>query len=152
MRRKDKEIKDKEEIEEIIKSASICRLGLSYNDIPYIIPMNFGYKDNCLFFHSAKEGKKLDIIRKNSNICFEIDIETKLIKNKKPCSWGMEYKSIIGFGYAYIISDFSAKKEALNTIVNNYTTGSFEFNEKAVNNVEIIKVEIQEISGKKSGQ
>ena len=64
----------------------------------------------------------------------------------------MEYKSIIGFGYAYIISDFSAKKEALNTIVNNYTTGSFEFNEKAVNNVEIIKVEIQEISGKKSGQ
>ena len=151
MRRKDREIEDKQEIEEIIKSASICRLGLSYNDLPYIVPMNFGYKDNCLFFHSAKEGKKLDIIRENSNICFEIDIETKIIKNKKPCNWGMEYKSIIGFGHAYIISDFSAKKEALNTIMNNYTTRNFEFNEKAVNSVEIIKVEIQEISGKKSG-
>lgn len=151
MRRKDKEIKDQKLIEEIIKSASVCRLGLSYNDYPYIIPMNYGYSNNCLYFHSAKEGKKLDIIKKNPNACFEIDIENELLKGNRPCDWGMKYKSVIGFGKAQIVSDLLAKKEALNIIIKNYTSRIFEFDEKAINSIEIIKVEIKEINGKKSG-
>lgn len=151
MRRKEKEIKDHEEIMEILKRASVCRLGLSYHDIPYVVPMNYGYQDNCLYFHSAKAGKKLDIIRKNPHVCFEIDLETQVIKREKPCHWGMKYKSVIGFGVAELIPEVAAKKEALKIILKHYTTESFEFSDQDVENVEIIKVEINEMSGKKSG-
>ena len=71
MRRKDKEIKDKEVIESIIKRATVCRIALSENNVPYIVPLSFGYKDNCLYFHSAPEGRKIDIIKQNNNVCFE---------------------------------------------------------------------------------
>ena len=62
MRRKDKEIKDKFEIETIINRAEVCRIGLSDDNMPYVIPVNYGYRNNCLYIHSASEGKKIDII------------------------------------------------------------------------------------------
>jgi nitroimidazol reductase NimA-like FMN-containing flavoprotein (pyridoxamine 5'-phosphate oxidase superfamily) len=67
MRKKDKEIKDKELMESILKRAIICRMGLSENNVPYIVPLNFGYKNNFLYFHSAKEGRKIDMIRNRAS-------------------------------------------------------------------------------------
>ncbi len=81
MRREDKEINDIATIEGIIRKARVCRLALSENGQPYIVPLCFGYKDNNLYFHSAGEGKKLDIIKKNNNVCFEFDIDLELVKS-----------------------------------------------------------------------
>jgi len=67
MRRKDKEIKEIKDIEEILHKATVCRVAMVSNNSPYIVPLNFGYKDRCLYFHSAGEGKKLDILRENTN-------------------------------------------------------------------------------------
>ena len=87
MRRNEREIKDREEMEAIIQRAQVCRIGLSEKDVPYIVPMDFGYKGNCLYFHCASEGKKLDMIRQNSKVCFEIGIDHQMVKparRKKP--------------------------------------------------------------------
>ena len=70
MRRKDKEITDEKVINEILEKAKVCRLALFDKDYPYIVPMNYGYKDNALFFHVAKEGKKIDLIKRNNNVRF----------------------------------------------------------------------------------
>ena len=78
MRRKEKEIKDRKEIISILQKAKICRIGLSENNKPYIVPMNFGYKEGCLYFHCANEGRKIGIIKKNNNVCFEIDTDHKI--------------------------------------------------------------------------
>ncbi|MDR0754350.1 MAG: pyridoxamine 5'-phosphate oxidase family protein, partial [Prevotellaceae bacterium] len=87
MRRKDKEITNIEDKINIIDQCKVCRLGLSENNKPYIIPLNYGYsfENNMLtlFFHSAKEGKKIDIIIKNNSACFEIDCDNKLIEGEK---------------------------------------------------------------------
>ena len=109
MRRKDKEIKDKKAIESIIKRATVCRIGLAENDIPYSVPMNFGYKDNCLYFHSAPVGKKIEIIKKNNNVCFEIDIVHEILQGKSACHTIMKYYSVIGYGKVYIIDDSEEK-------------------------------------------
>ncbi|MBM4241899.1 MAG: pyridoxamine 5'-phosphate oxidase family protein [Euryarchaeota archaeon] len=93
----------------IIKNATICRIALSVNKMPYIVPMNFGYKDNRLYLHSASEGKKIDIIRENNNICFEMDIKHDLVKSESPCHYGMKYCSVIGFGKAYLVDDLDEK-------------------------------------------
>ena len=75
MRRKDKEISDRSAIEDIIKRSTVCRLAMSDNNSPYVIPINFGYENSTVYFHSAREGRKIDILKKNPNVCIEFDID-----------------------------------------------------------------------------
>lgn len=152
MRKKEKEIKDKSVIESIIKRATVCRIALSEDNVPYIVPLNFGYKDNFLYFHSAKEGRKIDMIRKNKDVCFEIDIDSELIEAEHPCDWSTKYYSIIGFGEAFLVEDLEEKREALDIIMEHYSgKSSFEYPEKIINSLTVIKVRIERMTGKKSG-
>jgi nitroimidazol reductase NimA-like FMN-containing flavoprotein (pyridoxamine 5'-phosphate oxidase superfamily) len=152
MRKKEKEIKDKTVIESIIREATICRIGLSENDIPYIVPMNFGYKDHNLYLHSSKKGKKIRIIKKNNRVCFEIDNNHEIIRSESPCRFNMRYYSVIGYGNAYLIDDFDGKRRALDTIMEKYSNMSpFEYAENGINNVIVIRVEIKRMTGKRSG-
>ncbi|TFF99007.1 MAG: pyridoxamine 5'-phosphate oxidase family protein [Promethearchaeota archaeon] len=151
MRRKDKEIKDKKIITSIIQKAKVCRLALSNKNIPYIVPLNYGFQDNCIYFHSAKEGKKIDIIKQNNNVCFEIDLDFKLIPGKKACDFTASYISVVGFGKAEIVDDLEKKRDALNIIMKHYTgKNNYSFNEKSLKNTLIIKIKITDLSGKKS--
>ena len=151
MRRNDQEITDIAIIEGIIRKGQVCHLALSENGRPYIVPLCFGYKDNNLYFHSACEGKKLDILRKNNNVCFEIDIDHELVKSKEACGYNMKYQSVIGFGKATFIEDIDSKRNAFDIIMQNYSDGSFEYPVEAIKNtVIIIKVEIESMTGKKS--
>ena len=154
MRRKEKEIKNKKEIEGIIKKAIVCRLGLSFNDQPYIVPLNFGYEKNELHFHSAKAGKKMELIKKNKNVCFEIEADAELIKGEHACiDWKMYYSSVIGYGKAFIVEDMEEKKKSLDIIMKHYTGKSkFDYTEKNIRGVGIIKVVIESMTGKKNGE
>ncbi len=150
MRRKEREVTDIKKIEEIIGKAMICRLGLSLDDQPYIVPLNFGYKNRELHFHCAKRGMKTDIIEKNNHVCFEIETDTELIKGEHACTgWKMKYKTVIGFGKAFLVDDDSEKIKSLNMIMEHYS-GKPEsvFTEKNVRSVRVIKVVIESMSGK----
>lgn len=158
MRRSDKQIKDPELIKEILNQSEVCRVALCDDGKPYIVPMNFGYQDQTLYLHSATQGRKIDILRKNNNLCFQADIKTGLITSKIPCDWGMTYLSVIGSGKAYFLHDPADKKGALDLIMNKYSPGTssspektFQYSDEAMGSVTIIKVEIEEITGKKSG-
>jgi len=117
MRRKKYEVTDIEQIEAIIKKAHVCRLAFTDGKTPYIVPLNFGYKRGSLFFHSGHVGLKMEMLAKNPRVCFEIDIEHKMIKKDVPCAYSMNYKSVIGFGDGHIIEDKARKKEALDCIM-----------------------------------
>jgi len=152
MKKSEREIKDREEIESIIQQAQVCRIGLSAGNTPYIVPMNFGYKDNHFYFHCAAEGKKLDIIRENNEVCFEIDIDGQIVKaTERLCSWGMKYRSVIGFGKAFIIINWQEKSTALNIITEHYGSNRHDFSEKEMEKMSIIKIEISSMTGKKAG-
>jgi len=150
MRRKEKEITDKNEIIKIIRSSQVCRLGLADDNKPYIVPLCFGYKDNTLYFHSAQEGKKVEIIKKNPNICFEFDQDSKVVQAEKPCSWGVKYKSIIGFGKVQILESLNEKREALKIIMSQYSPDNHEFKDSAITKTFVFKVEVSEITGKQA--
>jgi hypothetical protein len=81
MRRREKEIRDKNEMEAIIRSSSVCRLALSRDNVPYIVPLCFGYQENALYFHTARDDEKLRILEKNRNVCFEFDIDQEIVKD-----------------------------------------------------------------------
>jgi len=151
MRRKEKEITDRAVIESIVLRSSVCRLALSEDNRPYIVPLCFGYKDNTLYFHSARKGKKLDILRKNNNVCFEFDIDHKIVEAEKACKWGMKYQSVIGYGNASVINDPESKRRAFNIIMQHYSGRPFTYAVAALKDTVIIKVEIESMRGKKSG-
>lgn len=151
MRRKDKEIKDRAEIENILKMAMVCRLGLCSGDMPYVVPMCFGYDGKALYFHAAGEGMKLDILRKNPNVCFEAELENEVMVGGKACSFSMRYKTVVGFGTAEFVLDAETKIKALDIIVSKYSDGSFDYPPKMVDGMTILKVEIDSMTGKQSG-
>lgn len=152
MRRSDKEIKDPEVIQEIIREADVCRIALIDGNEPYVVPMNFGYKDNILYLHSASEGRKIEILKQNNHICFQMDIKTELVASESPCKWGMKYLSLIGQGQAYLLNNIHEKKDALDVIMGKYSPeATFEYSNDAINKVVVIKVNIDSITGKKSG-
>ena len=151
MRRKEKEITDKTAMESIILKSSVCRLAFSEKNRPYIVPLCFGYEDDTLYFHSAREGRKLDILRKNNMVCFEFDIDNEIVEADDACAWGMKFQSVIGFGRGSIIDDIESKRKALNIIMQQYSRNSYEYPDKAVKKIVVIKVEIEHMTGKKSG-
>jgi len=150
MRKKEKEITDIEEIEKIIRKAMVCRISLVDNDEPYIVPVCFGYERDALYFHGASEGRKVELIKKNNKICFEIDTDVEVVKGKKPCSWTMKYRSVIGVGRACILEKDEEKSHGLRVIVRQYTEGDFSFPKK-LDSVLVVRVDIESITGKKSG-
>jgi hypothetical protein len=149
MRRSDREITDIIEIESILNEAHVCRIGLSDGVEPYIVPLCFGYIDGTIYLHSAMSGKKIAILKKNPQCCFEVDLFQTIIRTEKPCAWGMRYKSVIGFGRAYFVSDNNEKKYGLNCIMRHYGSEMHEFSEDDIRNVCIIRIKIDSITGKK---
>ncbi|MDP6627262.1 MAG: pyridoxamine 5'-phosphate oxidase family protein [Methanopyri archaeon] len=152
MRRADREVTDREEIESILERATVCRLGMCADGEPYVVPLSFGYVDGRLYFHSASEGKKLDILRGNGKVCFEVDVDTEVIPAKSPCGWGMRYASVIGFGTASIVEDLDEKRSALDIIMTHYGGHGANYPALMLRKVAIIRVDIENMTGKRSGQ
>ena len=150
MRKKEKEITDAGVIEGILGRAVVCRLGLCEDNRAYVVPVCFGYEDNALYIHCAREGNKIDILRKNNNVCFEVEVGQKVVKRSKACEWAMEYQSVIGFGKAVFIEEPEAKRKAFDTIMRKFSESDFEYPENVVEKTVVIKVEIESMTGKKS--
>ncbi|HWQ19826.1 MAG TPA: pyridoxamine 5'-phosphate oxidase family protein [Methanotrichaceae archaeon] len=149
MRRNDREIKDRLEIDSIISRARVCRLALCRDGQPYIVPLCFGYDGKSLYFHAAKEGMKIEALMKNSRVCFEMDIDQELVRSGNSCS--MRYRSVIGFGRASFIEDAEGKRLAIEALMRHYEEDPLEWPQEALAKVAVIKVEIESLTGKRSG-
>lgn len=152
MRRRDREVTDEKLVLEIIETCKVCRLAMVDEEGVYIVPMNFGYffenGELVFYFHSAKEGRKLDAIKTNPSVGFEMDCGHELLKDEKACEYSYYYQSIIGKGHASIVEDVQEKTEAFALIMEHQAGKRFEFDEKMANAVAIIKVRVEEFAAK----
>jgi nitroimidazol reductase NimA-like FMN-containing flavoprotein (pyridoxamine 5'-phosphate oxidase superfamily) len=158
MRRSEREVSDIGAVEEIINTADVCRIAFADNNTPYIVTMNFGYTNDPeqrLFFHCANEGRKLEMIRKNKFVCFEMDIDHEIYTRpgkdgRKGCNWGMKYRSVVGYGNISIITETEAKKTGLDFIMRHYgDENEYVYDEKVRANTTVLRLDITEITGKK---
>jgi nitroimidazol reductase NimA-like FMN-containing flavoprotein (pyridoxamine 5'-phosphate oxidase superfamily) len=153
MRRKDREITDNNELEEIIYKADVCRIAIANENMPYIVSMNFGYINNpnkTIFFHCASEGKKLDMLRRNNFVCFEMDINHEIVKGKKGCDWGSRFTSIVGYGKIHFVTEYNEKIAGLISIMIHYGgKEEYEFDDKVVEQTTILRLEISEMTAKR---
>lgn len=152
MRRKEKEIVDSKIIDEIIARSTYCHLALSDNNQPYIVPVNFGRKGNSIYIHSAPEGRKIEILKRNNKVCIMFEADQEIInKGRSACKWSTRYRSVMGFGTAYIITDDISKRKGLTALMSQYYNNEIEFTDKSVADCIIIRVDIDYFTGKSSG-
>jgi hypothetical protein len=151
MRRSDLEIIDIQEIEDVISEAKFCRLAMVDQGAPYIVPMCFGYEDGRLYFHSAAAGRKLDAIRRNGLVSFEITAEAEVLLSPGADGGGVRYRSVIGTGAARILEDPSEKEHALQVLARHYFGRGIEIPPDAARRAVAIEVRIDSMTGKRSG-
>jgi len=151
MRRKDLEITDRKEIDAVIEAAKVCHLAMSEAGRPYVVPMCFGYDGGSLYLHSAPAGRKIETLKHNASVCFEITDVGDVVEADAACNFEMKYRSVIGFGRAVFLTDPEEKRRALDCIVEQYTPKKFEYPPPMIKGVAVIKVEIEAITGKSSG-
>lgn len=149
MRRKDRQIVEQEKIEEIIAQARVCRLALHDLPAPYIVPMSFGYQDRTLYFHAAKDGHKIDLIRQNPQAGFDISIDLGDINGgDESCEWSVSFKSVTGYGKVVFVDDTTEKRAALDQIMAQYAEGTFSYPDAMVARTLIFKLKIESMCGK----
>ena len=153
MRRTDKEITDEKIIHDIISRSAICRLGLVQDGAVYVVPVNYAYEDGFIYIHSASEGKKIDIIRRNPQVSFEIEYFGEIVKGEIACMWGMKYRSVMGTGTIAFIVDHDSKKGGLNLLMKKYSGGGKpDYDPAALEKVLLLKLRIESMTGKQSGE
>ncbi len=150
MRKAEREIKERGELEDVIHRAEVCRLAMVDDGEPYIVPMNFGYRDGCLYFHCAKEGRKLDILKRDPKVCFELEAGVRLVKGESPCKWSTSYESVIGWGTAEVVLEEKDVGEGLGVLMSHYTEGPFDFDPRSLSLTALIKVKVDRMTGKRS--
>jgi nitroimidazol reductase NimA-like FMN-containing flavoprotein (pyridoxamine 5'-phosphate oxidase superfamily) len=152
MRRKDREVTEVNELLQIIDQCKVCRVAMQDQAGLYIVPLNFGYTfENdqlVLFFHSAKEGRKIDALTANSDVCFEMDCEHRLISADEACGYGYYFKSVIGNGRAVFVDNVTEKEHALSVLMKHQTGKDFIFDERMVEGVCVFKIIVHHFTGK----
>ena len=143
-------IEDRAEMEEIVNRASVGRLGLADAEEPYIVPLNFVYHDGCIYFHTGIEGRKLEIIEKNPQVCFEVDEECELVVNEQSCLSTAYYYSVIAWGKARLLEETEDKMKALELLVAKYAGDKKcePVPEHALAIVNVCEIRVEKMTGK----
>ena len=145
-------VTDAQQIQKMLDTAKVLHLGLAVDNEPYVVPMNYGYtyEDGklVLYLHSAVRGKKLDMLRQNPNVFFEIDCGREPFEGKVPCQYGLAYYSIMGKGRATIVEDVEEKKQAMSVLMKTQTGKDFSFEDRLVSIVAVIRIDVAEYSAK----
>ena len=152
MRKANQEITDQQIIAEVLNGSKICRIAMMDGDKPYLLPFNYGHADRCLYIHSAPAGKKIDLLRKNPSVCFEIEHTARLITKESACKWATLYRSVVGYGNVEIVTDFESKQRGLEIIMSQHGAPDLiDFEPNQVELMVILKIAINSITGKQSG-
>jgi uncharacterized protein len=147
MRRKEKEIIDRTEIDQIIQACTVCHLGLSKDNLPYVVPLSFGYDGRCIYFHCAREGRKLEFLAANAQVCFQMECGISLSTHTtQACRWSFAFRSIIGTGLAEELVAPSQKHQALLQIVQHYGQGHVP--PDLMDTVRVFRIVIEQVTGK----
>ena len=153
MRRKDREVTDQKKIDGIIADCVCCRLGFCDQGRPYIVPLSFGTAvedgKRVFYFHSAKEGRKIGLLRAGGEVGFEMDTHYKLNESDSACGYSARFRSVIGTGRVSFVEELGAKKAALESIMA-HTAGKsgWDFPDQAVEATCIFRLEVEELSFK----
>jgi len=150
MRRSDKAVTEQAAIDKILGAGEICQLAFSADPVPYLVTLNYGYYDGTLYFHSASEGRKIDLIRKHGKAAFTIALDLGLITGEKACDWSVRFQSVVGHGLISLFESPEDKRRALDLFMGQCTDEDFSYPDKMIQATAVFKLEISEMTVKQS--
>ena len=152
MTKRERQVTDPQRIRDILDQAKVLHLGLAVDNEPYVVPMKYGYTyengNLVIYLHSAVRGKKLDMIRTNPKVFFELDCDRQPFEGVKPCQYGLVYSSVMGRGVARIVEDVEEKKQAMTVLMKTQTGKDFAFEDRLVSMVAVIRIDVEEYTAK----
>ena len=152
MTKRERQVTDPDQIRHILDTAKVLHLGMAVDNEPYVVPMSYGYTMEegklVIYLHSATQGKKLDMLRKNPNVFFEIDCDLMPFEGRVPCQYGLVYSSIMGRGNARILENVEEKKHAMSVLMKTQTGKEFTFEDRLVSIVAVIRIDVAEYTAK----
>lgn len=150
MRRTDREVTDPAWMEAVLDEAVYAVFALCDGEEPYAVPMDFAYHDGAVYVHSAREGRKVDILAKNQSVAFSAVVGAELTSAEVPCQWDMRYRSVNGSGTAEAVDDPAGKARALNLLMEKYSgKGDHVFTEKQLAGVAVFRIRVLTLTGKR---
>ena len=151
MRRKDREVTDLEQIRGILERARVLHLGLNDEGAPYVVPMHYGFtlddKGLTLYVHCAREGHKLELLRRDARVFVEIDTDETLIPGESACAWGARYACVMGRGRAVIVEDAEEKCRALALLMKTQTGEGYVFTPQMAA-VTVLRIDVADYTAK----
>ena len=151
MRRSTKEIKSLEEMHAVLRQADIIHLAMCLDNKPYVVPLNFGFDGQDIYFHTAQKGLKTDIITQNPRVCFTACSNYEMKSDPKACQWSTTFESVVGFGTAAYLEDETEKIKGLDAVMKHYDPeGSPAYDSGPLAKIAVVKIEISSMTGKKS--
>ncbi len=154
MRRSDREVVDAGKIDAILGEADACHLALVDGGAPYAVTLNYGFErvaggSLVLYFHCAREGRKLDAIRKDPRAAFVIDAAHELVRGETGCDWGMKYRSVAGSGVVSFVRDDAEKRHGLDLLMEHYSgTRGFAYDDRVFAVTEVLRLDVESLTGK----
>ena len=121
---------------------------------PYVLPMNFGYRNGVIYLHGAGQGKKIDLMKQNPQVCinFATDQQLRYQSEHVACSWNMNYRSVLCYGRVEFINDPEGKVAALDAIMSQYTDRKFQYNPPSIREVCVFIVKVIKMEGRAFGR
>jgi len=151
MRRTDKEITDLRQMDDIIRGSLVCRVALAKDNMPYVVPLSFGYDGTAIYLHTAPDGKKIEHFLANPQVCFEFERNVELRRHpRSACQWTFNFESVIGYGAISELVEPAHKTCALNEIMRQYSGKAWPLESAAVAKVRLWKIAIISMTGKQS--
>lgn len=151
MRKPKCEITDKAKVEKTLLAADVLHLAMCQDSQPYTVPLNFGYADGKIYFHSGKKGLKMELLKANPKVSFSAVAQGKAVPAELPCKWDWSYASVIGFGTATEITGEGEKRDGLQLIMEHYAgPGKYEFAPEKAEIATVVRINIDQMTGKKA--
>jgi nitroimidazol reductase NimA-like FMN-containing flavoprotein (pyridoxamine 5'-phosphate oxidase superfamily) len=151
LRRQDREISDRAEIDAILRAARVMYLALADNDVPFVVPVFFAYDGVAVYFHSAQAGTKVNILKRNPTACFAVSIDHGVVESARACDFEAKHRTVIGCGTAAFIEDEEDKVRALDRIVARFSDRKFDYPAANLAHTAVIRIAIESLKGKKHG-
>lgn len=154
MRRGEREITQSEDLAAIFSEASVLFLALQDQAAPYVIPVSFGWEPGKLYFHGAREGRKLDLIRRNPHVGFSACGDMRIVTAAAAvCDFSVVGRSVVGTGKARILDEETERRHAMDVIVRHYSSAPLQggYRNASLERASLIEIRIDTVRGKRMG-
>lgn len=151
MRRDEREITDPAAIDAILREGQVMYLALVSGELPFVVPVFYVWDGRALYFHSARDGSKITIMKANNNVCFCVSLDHGVIADDLACNYEARHRTVIGLGQAHFVEDAEEKTTMLHQLMARVSDQPFTFPAANLTATRVIRIDVASLKGKQHG-